>query len=229
MFRQIMKIVIPVLIYTMAILIFMDSISPFKTKEQKQVKEMYQDSFRYIHTFKLKSVDTDIHNSCLRFRIILKTNKNKNLFNQDELVEMNLAVDRMLQYLNEKDDFNRKYETIQLYFYPGSGKFPDGILCSINDVHQKYVFDGLYSDSCNGLFDLYMMKDVTSITLNTGITEQYSYEKISRFSELENLREICYTHVTDIDYLKSLKKGLQTVLPECKLYADGVEVTLERK
>ena len=69
------------------------------------------------------------------------------------------------------------------------------------------------------------MKDVTSITLNTGSSGEYSDERLSKFSEHKNLREICYKSTTDMDYLKALKKGLQKVLPECKLYVDDVEVT----
>ncbi len=223
--KRILKVVFPLLICLLGALVLIKSLSPFKTKEQRQVKEMYQDSFQGIHNFKLKSVETDVNNSYLYFDFKLKVNDRSFGFDEDELVSMNLAVERMIEYLNVKNNFENKYELIRLRFYAGNGRVPDFIMCSIKNVNQKYIFGGLTSKNCNDLFDFYVMKDVTSITLNTGSSGEYSDERLSKFSEHKNLREICYKSTTDMDYLKALKKGLQKVLPECKLYVDDVEVT----
>lgn len=229
MIKRILKNVVPILICILGVFVFIEAQSPFKTKEQKQVKEMYQYSFRNINTFKLKSVNPDSNNSSLYFDFELNTKKGDNSYDKDELMSMNLAVEKMIQYLNEKDDFNRKYEVIHLYFYAGSGKVPDFIVCSIKDVNQKYVFDGLSSVHCNELVYFYVMKSVASITIDAGLPKEYSYEDINQFSELKNLREIYYKSNADMEYLKMLKKGLYEVLPECKLYLDDVEVTLGDK
>lgn len=227
MIKRILKSVIPLMICILGVLVFIEARSPFKTKEQKQVKEMYQYSFQNINTFKLKSVNANSQDSYLYFNFELSSKKGHNSYDKDELMSMNLAVERMIQYLNEKDDFSRKYEIIHLYFYAGNGKVPDFIVCSIKDVNQEYVFDGLSSVHCNGLLDFSVMKNVASITIDAGTPKEYSYESISEFSELKNLRKICYISISDIDYLISLKKGLQEVLPDCKLYVDDVEMNLE--
>lgn len=71
------------------------------------------------------------------------------------------------------------------------------------------------------------MKDVCSIGIYGSPPKNYSLDNLKELAELKNLKEIGYTHDADIEDLKTFKKVLQAVLPECKLYIGDVEVILE--
>lgn len=232
MMKRFIRILIPNLIIFIGVIILFKAQSPFKTKEEKQVKKLYQYSIHNINTFKLKKVKVESNEGYVQFIFSRKKGGVSNPLREDELEDINTIVERMVQYLNEKDHLNWRYEHISIKFYDNNGRFPQYLQCSIGLNNQKYFFDGIVSQKSSGLYDLSIMKSATRIYLETGMPE-YNDEEMAKFDG-NNLKEIYFTcgeNYTGKDLLKaellSLKKGLQVVLPNIKIYLNEKEVEMQ--
>ena len=177
-----------------------------------------------IDSFRIKNIYINQEYSDIEFMFRLKKVNRNDYFNHDQLTEINTMVEQMIFYLNNIHDYDKMYTSVRLKFYAGRGRSPIYILCNIAYEEDKYVFYAVYSKDSNDLSDLYMMKNVHYITLDGGNEIEFDEEKIEKLSNLKELKEICYKAKVEGDYFTLLRRKLNEILPNCKLYHGEEEI-----
>ena len=222
--KKVIKYIIFLLIIIVCGYAIKRRISPFQTDEEKQLKPVYKATKKGISGFKFENVWIEEDDNYVWFMFKLKNYTGSNVYTEKELETINKAVEQLVKYLNDNQDFENLYNKYRLRFQLDNTNIV--LDCDIEYINNQATFTYLHSETSNMITDYYMMKDVYSIAMYRGFETVFEEENIEKLEALDNLEEIYFASGVDKERVKEFAILMKDINPDCKIFHDSEEVVI---